>query len=332
MSLMENSEPLPHLPPTPPSTLPFTPTRSRPHRSPPLIPEPAEEDADAATTTINKTPSLSPQQSPSVTPPRLASDLPTDADESPTRFGIRKWWRSNLDSAKRWWEMGVNDFNEQAELALAKMRSQAAATEADEEKSAIEGMQPDVSDSANASAPAGEKSGQGSVLAASSDAEIGVADKWKQSLKTMQLQTATALQVTSPARGSPPTSGFPRDIAPSSTSKFSEPAMLRVPSMVRRAPGLELLAPARLQLSESVWGLPPHKFLSTVTSSTNMATMEAVSATTNQSISQLTAVSLSSTGHISSRTFISIKVLTHCFWATKITTQMEDTSSCRSFV
>ena len=218
MSLMENSEPLPHLPPTPPSTLPFIPTRSRPHRSPTLIPETAEEDADAATPAINNTPSRSPQQSPSVTPPRLASDLPTDADESPTRFGIRKWWRSNLDSAKRWWETGVNDLNEQAELALAKMRSQAAATEADEEKS--EGMQPDVSDSANASAPAGEEAGQGSLLAASADVEIGVADKWKQSLKTMQLQTATALQVTSPARGSPPTSGFPRDVAPSSTGFF----------------------------------------------------------------------------------------------------------------
>ena len=207
MSLMENSEPFPLLPRPPPNTLPFTPTKSQPHRSPPFIPEPAEEEADAAAATINRSPSRSPQQSPSVSPPQLASDLgrqlPTDADESPTRFGIRKWWRSNLDSAKRWWETGVSDFNEQAELALARMRRQAAASEAEKEKSAISGMQPDVPDSANTPAPAGEEAGQGSVLAAPADAEIGVADKWTQSLKTMQLQTATALQVPSPARGSP---------------------------------------------------------------------------------------------------------------------------------
>ncbi|KAJ1469821.1 hypothetical protein T484DRAFT_1918628 [Baffinella frigidus] len=141
----------------------------------------------------NSESAMSLQESPSVSPRPAAGVGHTTAEESSTRFGIRKWWRLNIDSAKKWWETGVNDFNEQAAEALAKIRSQAAATEAAAEDNRASPAISEDHGSEGTSAPTGEEAGQGSV-AAPADAEIGVADKWTRSLKTMQLQTATALQ------------------------------------------------------------------------------------------------------------------------------------------
>lgn len=184
MSLQEVNEQLAPLPQTP--KLPSTPSRSLPLQQ-------GGEEAFAAPSP----PSRSPLQSPSVSPRPAAGVGHTTAEESSTRFGIRKWWRLNIDSAKKWWETGVNDFNEQAAEALAKIRSQAAATEAAAEDNRASPAISEDHGSEGTSAPTGEEAGQGSV-AAPADAEIGVADKWTRSLKTMQLQTATALQVNTP--------------------------------------------------------------------------------------------------------------------------------------
>jgi len=112
------------------------------------------------------------------------SDAATDFEggEVEGTFGIRKWWRSHLHSAKHWFEAGAQDLSDKAEEAINRIRAHGTA-----QHQAKSNGCPSAATEARHAEQSDNDAGGGKV------AGQAAKDAWADSIKHMQQQTAEAL-------------------------------------------------------------------------------------------------------------------------------------------